>query len=128
MDWRVHDDVGAAVRLAQHQRDPRHGRVAVGVQQLRAVPDDAAVLLVDAGQEAGDVQQGDDRDVEGVAHLDEAGGLLGGLDVQHAGQRLRLVGDDADHLAVQPGQRADDVASPSARGPPGTRRRRRSPR
>ena len=35
------------------------------------------------------------------------------LDVQHAGQRLRLVGDDADHLAVEPGQRADDVAGPA---------------
>jgi hypothetical protein len=29
------------------------GRLAVGVQQLRAVLDDAAVLLADAGQEAG---------------------------------------------------------------------------
>ena len=26
---------------------------------------------------------------------------------------LRLVGDDADHLAVEPGQRADDVAGPA---------------
>ncbi|CAM5586372.1 hypothetical protein SVIOM342S_06126 [Streptomyces violaceorubidus] len=75
--------------------------------------DDAAVLLVDAGQEAGYVQKGDDRDVEGVAHLDEARGLLRCLDVQYAGQALRLVGDDADDLAVQTGQGADDVAGPA---------------
>ena len=48
----VHDHVGAAVGLAGDDLDAGHGRLAVGVEQLGAVADDAAVLLVDAGQEA----------------------------------------------------------------------------
>ena len=37
----VHRDVGAAERLAQHDREARHGRLGERVQQLRAVPDHA---------------------------------------------------------------------------------------
>ncbi|CAM5708975.1 hypothetical protein SGLAM104S_03405 [Streptomyces glaucescens] len=72
----------------------------------------AAVLLVDAGQEAGDVDQGDQGDVEGVAGLHEACGLLGAVDVEDAGEGGGLVGDQAHDLAVQPGQRAHHVAGP----------------
>ena len=36
---------------------------------------DAVVLLVDAGEEAGDVHERNEGDVEGVAETDEAGGL-----------------------------------------------------
>ena len=110
----VHDDVRAAVRLAQDQRDPRHGRVAVGVEQLRAVPDDARRAPGRRpGRKPGHVQQGDERDVEGVAHLDEARGLLRAPRCPGHRPGRRLVGDDADDLAVEPGQRADDVAGPA---------------
>ena len=63
----VHDHVGAAVGLAGDDLDAGHGGLAVGVEQLGAVADDAAVLLVDAGQEPGHVDEGDERDVERVA-------------------------------------------------------------
>ena len=58
----AHDVVGAAVRLARDDGDLRDGRLAVGIQQLGAVADDPAMLLVDAGEEAGDV---DERDAAG---------------------------------------------------------------
>ena len=74
--------------------------------------DDAAVLLVDAGQEAGHVDEGDERDVERVARAHEAGGLLGRLDVEHAGEHHRLVADDADGVAVEAGEAAHDRAGP----------------
>src|SRR5262249_11968280 len=109
----VHDDVRTSVRLPQDQADTRHGRIAVRVQQLRAVPDDPAVLLVDTGKEPRYVQEGDDRNIESVTHLDKARSFSRGLDVQDARQHLRLVGDDADHLTVQAGQRADDVPRPA---------------
>ncbi len=77
------------------------------------MPDDSAVLLVDAREEPGDVQESDDRDVKSVTHLNEARSFFRRLDVQDAGEDLRLVGDDADDLAVEAGQRADDVARPA---------------
>src|SRR5664280_3061124 len=80
--------VRAAVGLTRDDRDTRHGRLAERVEQLRAVTDDAAVLLVDAGHEAGYVDEGDDGDVERVTGAHEARGLLTRIDVEHAGEDL----------------------------------------
>jgi hypothetical protein len=50
------------------------------VQHLGAVADDAAAFLFDPGQEARDVDQGDERDVEDIAGADEARDLVGGVE------------------------------------------------
>ena len=76
----------------------------VGEQHLGAVPDDAAALLVDAGQEARHVDEGHQRNVEGVAEADEARALVGGIDVEAAGLLHRVVGDDADDDALRCGR------------------------
>src|SRR5690606_6808407 len=95
----AHDVVGAAVRLAGDDRDQRHGGLGVGVQELGPAPDDPVPLLIGAGQEAGHVNEGEYGDVEGVAGAYEAGGLLGGGDVERAGEVHRLVGHDTDRAA-----------------------------
>ena len=71
--------------------------------------DQAALLLLGPGHEAGHVDQGDERDLEGVAEAHEARRLAGGVDVQNAGQDLGLVGHDADGRTLHPGEAADDV-------------------
>jgi hypothetical protein len=73
------------------------------------VADDAAVFLLDARQEARHIDEGDDRDVEGVAEADEARGLVGGVDVEHAGLHRGLVGDDADAVAADAPEADHDV-------------------
>ena len=99
---RVHDDVRAAVGLARDHGQLRHGRLAVGVEELGAVADDPAVLLVGTRQEPGHVDERDERDVERVARAHEARRLLRRVDVEHAREHLRLVADDADAVAVEP--------------------------
>ena len=49
------------------------------------------------------------RDVEAVAEADEARGLAGGVDVEDAGQDVRLLRDDADDVPVEPREADDDV-------------------
>ena len=61
------------------------------------------------GQEPGHVDERDQRDVERVAGPHEPRCLLGRGDVEHAGERLRLVADDADAVAAEPREAADDV-------------------
>ena len=107
---RAHHAVGAAVGFARDDRELRHGGLGEGVEQLGAVADDAAVLLLDAGHEAGDILEGDERDVEGVAEADEARALDAGVDVEHAGEERGLVGDDADRAAGHAREADDDVA------------------
>src|SRR5438552_4498024 len=58
---RRHDVVGAAVRLARDDRHLRDRRLDEGVEELRPVLDDAAELLGRAGEEAGQVDEGNDR-------------------------------------------------------------------
>ena len=93
---RAHDVVGAAVRLAGDDRHLGHRRLAVGVEQLGAVADDAAVLLGHAGQEAGHVLEGQQRHVEGIAHAHEPRRLVRGVDVQRAREHRGLLRHDAD--------------------------------
>src|SRR6478735_632308 len=106
----AHHVVGAAVGLAGDDGDLPDGGLTVGVEQFRAAADDAVVFLVGAGQEAGDVDEGDDGDVERVAGAHEAGGFFGGVDVEAAGEDGGLVGDDPDATAVDAAEADDDVA------------------
>ena len=71
--------------------------------------DDAVVLLILAGQEAGNVDQRHHRDVEGIAEPDESGCLPARVDIETACLLHRLIGDDADGRAVHPGHTGDDV-------------------
>ena len=73
------------------------------------MPDDPAPLLRRAGEEARDVDERHERHVERVARAHEPGRLHGSIDVEHACERRRLVADDADGVAAEPCEAADDV-------------------
>ena len=61
------------------------------------------------GRKPGHVDERDEGHAEGVARAHEARGLDRRVDVEHAGQRLRLVADDADGLPAEPREAAHDV-------------------
>ena len=73
------------------------------------MPDDAAEFLVGARQEARNVHEVDDRNVERVAEPDEPGRFVRSIAVQATGHVRRLVGDNADGRTVEPGKTGDDV-------------------
>jgi hypothetical protein len=62
-----------------------------------------------ARHEARHIDEGDDRNVEGIAETNETGGLDRGLDIQTAGQHQRLVGDDTDRVTIHAAKADDDV-------------------
>ena len=68
------------------------------------MPDDAVVLLGRSRQEAGYIDERDQRDVEGVAEPNEARALDRGIDVERTGQDPGLVSDDANHFSIQSGK------------------------
>ena len=71
--------------------------------------DDPAPLLRSPGQEAGHVDEGDKRDVEGVAEADEAPGFHGRVAVEGAGEGARIVRHDSDRMAAESRETADDA-------------------
>src|SRR6266478_5194316 len=104
-----HDAIGATVGFAGDDSDFGDGGFGEGEEQLGAVLDDAAEFLLRAGEEAGDVLEGDERDVESVAEAHEARAFYGGVDVEHAGKKGGLIGDDADRAAIQSRKTHDDI-------------------
>ena len=74
--------------------------------------DDPAPLLCRAGEEAGHVDEGHERDVERVARAHEPRRLDRRVDVEHARERRRLVPDDPDGVPAEAREAADDVLRP----------------
>jgi hypothetical protein len=68
---RTHDAVGSSISLTEDHRNLGNSRLSEGVKELRAVTDDASELLRSAGEKAGNIFEGHDRDVEGVAEAHE---------------------------------------------------------
>src|SRR5208337_4058473 len=97
------------VSFARDHGNLRHRGLGKGVQQLGAVSDDSAELLLRAGQKSGNVFEGDERNVEAIAETHEARALDAGFDVEHAGKIRRLIGDNADRLSIQAGKADHDV-------------------
>ncbi|CDE07508.1 predicted acetyl-CoA carboxylase [Prevotella sp. CAG:485] len=67
------------------------------------------VFLACAGQEAGNVYQRYQRNVEAVAEANEAGCLARSVAVQYTGKHFRLVGNHTYALTVHAGEAHDDV-------------------
>ena len=107
---RAHHAVGAAVRLAGDHRDLGDRCLREGVKQLGALPDDPAVLLLDARQKPRDVLHDQEGDVERVAEPHEARPFDGGVDVKHASEVRRLVGHHSHGPAGETDEAHDDVA------------------
>src|SRR5262249_15464121 len=108
----AHDVVGAAIRFARDDRHLGDGRLAVGVQKLGAMANDAPMLLSDARQEARHVLQRHNGDFEAVEEADEARSFIGGVDVEDTSQYGRLLGDNANGAAIETSQADDDILCP----------------
>ena len=99
----------AAVALAQGDGNLRNGGFTIGVEKLGPVGDDGTVFLVCAAEEARNVHEGHQRDVEGIAETHEAGCLAGSVDVQAASKYARLVGHDSDAPSAHMGEADYDI-------------------
>ena len=95
------------VRLAQNDRDQRHAEVGAGDEHAAAMPHQGGALDLRPDHHAGGVAEHDHRQVEAVAQLHEPGGLVRTIAVNRAGQELRVVGENSDGPALDPGQGGD---------------------
>ena len=91
----THAVVARTVGRPHDHGDVRHRRVGNGVDHLRPVFGDAALLEVRADDVARDVVQEQKRNVDLVAELNELRRLLGRFGHQHP-----VVAEDADGIAV----------------------------
>ena len=104
-----HNAIRPAVGLAGNDGDLGDCGLSKSKQQLGAMADDAAILLLSPGKKTGYVFERNQRNVEGIAETHEASALGGSVDVQHARQKCRLVGHNAHGTPIQPGKAHHDI-------------------
>ena len=68
-----------------------------------------ALTLIGTRQKSWNVYKSDERNVEGVAEANETRALDGRIDVETAGQGIRLVSHNSDSFPVQAAKADDDV-------------------
>ena len=93
-----------SVGLAQHDRAERHREVGAGHEQPGAMTDQRGLLDLGSHHHAGRVAQEQDRDIEGIAKLQEARRLVRAVRVDGAREVRRVVGNNAERLALDAGE------------------------
>ena len=106
---RTHHAVSAAIRLAGDDGDLGHRGFGERKEELRAVADDPAPLLLGAGQKSRHILDDPQRNVECIAEAYEAGALDRCVDIEDPRQVSRLVGNDPDRPPPEPNETDDDV-------------------
>ena len=71
--------------------------------------DNTIVLLLRTWQEAGHINQSYDGDVERITEPDKTSGFSGSINIQHAGQIFRLIGNDTHAHTVKFGKAYHNV-------------------
>src|SRR5216684_1784274 len=90
-----------AVALAYDNAYFRHYSLRNRSNKLCSMTDNACSLYRRADHEPRDVRQEQQRDVEGIAGIDEARSLIRCICEDHTSFDARLIGDDADRVPVQ---------------------------
>ena len=104
-----------AVAAAQDHGDQRHAQGRAGDQQAGGVADQAGRLGLGADHHPRGVDQRDDGQAEGVAELQEAGRLVGGVAGDRAGHVAGVVGDHAERATLDAGEGGDHLGAKRSR-------------
>jgi len=92
------------VALAQDHGDIGHAHAGTDHEHAAHVADEGRSLGIRSNHETGRVAQGNDRQVEGIAELQEARRLVGRVRVDGAAEVHRVVGQHPDRPTVEAGE------------------------
>jgi hypothetical protein len=104
-----HYVVSTTIRFPCNEGDLWHGGLSISVQQFSAVFNDSVPLLGRSREEPGDIAEGNNGDLEGVAESNESSGFNRCVDVQTASKDLWLVRDNTDRLTLDFNKSSEDV-------------------
>src|SRR5690348_4778976 len=104
-----HHAIRPTVSLSGDHRDLGHRGLRECEEKFRTVFDDAAELLLRSWQKSWNIFKSYERDIEGVAETHEARAFERGIDIEYAGEKSRLIGDNANRAAVESRESHDDI-------------------
>ena len=106
---RTHGDVSASVGLAEDHRHLGYGGLAVCVEHLCSMADNAPIFLGGSWQEARHIHQCQQRDIEAVTGTDEPGSFIGGIDIHASCLFAGLIRNHANAPAMESDQPGEHV-------------------
>ena len=101
--------MATTIRLTDSNGNLGYRSLAESEHQFCSVINDTCVLLTRTAQEARNVHEGENLNVERIAETNEACSLTARIAVQHAGNPVRLVGDNTRRATVEASETADDI-------------------
>ena len=107
----THHTICTTVRLTKNNRYFRNGSLAVCEQQLSTVNNNTAVFLTCTRQEARNIHQSYDRNIERIAETNETCCLTRCIDIQYPGKIFRLICDNTYRLSVKTSKTGNDIGS-----------------
>ncbi len=99
------------VGLAQHHGEDGNGEIGAHDIEPAAVAHERGALGLGAHHVARRIAERQHRDVEGIAQLQEARGLVGGIGVDRAPQHHRIVREQAQRPSFDANKRCDHVGA-----------------
>ncbi len=105
----AHRYVGTTVGFADDYGNLWDCGLRVGEEQLGTMSDDSAIFLIDTGHISRDVAESDYGNVEAVKEAYKPGGLVRGIDIDTPRRNGRLLCNDANRSAPEPGKYSNDI-------------------
>ena len=104
-----HHIIGAAIGLAGNQCYLGHSTFGIGIEQLGAMLNNAAILLAGARHKAGDIHHSQHGNIECIAEANKPRRLARGINIQTARQHHRLVGHHAHRRALNANKAGNNI-------------------
>ncbi len=104
-----HHHIGTAIGLARDDSHLGHRCLAISKEQFGPMLDHATIFLGGAGQEAGHIDHGQDRNVKAVAEPHEPRSLARAVDVQNTRQHHWLVGHNTNSPPLKTDEASDHI-------------------
>src|SRR5216683_3430707 len=107
--FRTHHAIRPAIRLARNHRKLRHRGLCECIQQLRAVADDTAMLLLNPRHESRHIFERNQRNIEGIAETHKTCALHAGIDIQYSSEERGLIAHNPNSTTSHANKANHDV-------------------
>src|SRR5689334_20456442 len=106
---RCHHTIGTPISLTSNYRNLWNRGFGIGKEKFRPMFNNPTVFLLGPGQKPGDVDKSNQRNIKGIAKPDESCRLHRSVDIETAGENLRLISHNSNAAAIQACKPDDNV-------------------
>src|SRR6056297_1483593 len=108
---RIHRDIRTTIIFPDHYSHFGYCYLGITPEQFCSMPNNPFPLLMSSGQVAGNIDECNKWNIEGIAESDKTSCFIRGIDIQTTGQNHGLIGYDSYSSPIQASQTDDNIFS-----------------